>query len=353
MSTTGELRQLISLLSAFDSARDSAGESADDDRLLDVHAEARAILGTDRLDRTGDPAQFLSAARTNVAKAIVADQGPVGDATTIGPNRALFMVVTAGLVSLPRRVRSEIRHIFIDRPRSILIRLGVTLAMSVGLVLFYEFSGWASYSAAQLMLYLFSAVGGSVVCTNALCFDALRVRRLLGRGVPMWRILMTKNLAMLILMLLSGLPAIAILWLGPSHLNLAALLDQFVVMMFVWMGIANVLSVVSPLRRAPLPARFHDGTWIRFLASFVISYSVGLTVNLMIYWRLWAREAASDEITGGAWSAFALVLVSSLLMWVLLTVFASVCGENRELRLVLDREMVPYRRPAGPQNITH
>jgi hypothetical protein len=48
---------------------------------------------------------------------------------------------------------------------------------------------------------------------------------------------------------------------------------------------------------------------------------VGLTVNLMIYWRLWVRQTANAHIAGGAWVAFLLVLASAILSWMMLTVF--------------------------------
>ncbi|MGK2883055.1 MAG: hypothetical protein ACSLE6_20500 [Mycobacterium sp.] len=48
------------------------------------------------------------------------------------------------------------------------------------------------------------------------------------------------------------------------------------------LGVANVLSVVYPLRHEPVSARIHDGTWQPNLFSFAVSYGIGLTVNLMI-----------------------------------------------------------------------
>ncbi len=73
-----------------------------------------------------------------------------------------------------------------------------------------------------------------------------------------------------------------------------------------------------------------------------MSYGVGLTVNLMIYWRLWARQVAADQMAGGDWAAFALILVSALLIWGLLTVFAVACSREPAIRRVLSREMVTY-----------
>jgi hypothetical protein len=128
--------------------------------------------------------------------------------------------------------------------------------------------------------------------------------------------------------------------------NPVAMVDQLVTMVFIWLGVGNVLSVLYPLRHEPVSARLRDGTWKPYLFSFALSYGVGLTVNLMIYWRLWARQTAASEL-GADWAAFLLVLASALTSWVLLTVFAIACSREPRIRRVLSREMVAYRKP-GP-----
>ncbi|WP_349268873.1 hypothetical protein [Mycolicibacterium parafortuitum] len=142
----------------------------------------------------------------------------------------------------------------------------------------------------------------------------------------------------------AGLPVIALLAVA-GEVNPVPMIDQLVTMVFIWLGVGNVLSVVYPLRHEPVSARWHDGTWRPFLLSFAISYGVGLTVNLMIYWRLWAKYKASTELTGGAWAAFTMVFASALLSWILLTVFAVACSRDPRVRRVLSREMVVYRKP--------
>lgn len=330
------------LASRFDAAA-RRGQWTGDTDFAAVVGEARAIVGEDP-EPAADAAAAVRAAHVATARAIVAlaaQSPPVADG---GELRTLAGVVWHGLRRMPRLVRGELRHVFADNPHSVLVRLVITLGVSLGMISFYEFSGWSNYTAAQLMLYFYSAMVGSVVCTNALCFEASRTRALLQAGEPVWRILVIKNIAIIALMLVTGVPAIVLLVVGPSHLQVVPLIDQFLVMIFTWMGIANVLSVVSPLRREPFSARLKDGTWVPFLLSFAVSYGVGLTVNLMIFWQLWARQAASDHITGGTMASFAMVLISSIMLWWLLSVFASVCAQNRELRRVLEREMVEHRK---------
>lgn len=250
----------------------------------------------------------------------------------------------AVLPGLTRHTAGEIRHIAADRPRAILVRIVITLGISLSLVAFYHVTGFTSYDAGRLTLYLFSAVVGSVVCTNALCFEAERVRRALAGGDRLWRILVSKNLAMATLVTAAGLPVIAVLT-ATGHGNFVAMVDQLVTMVFIWLGVGNVLSVVYPLRHEPVSARLSDGTWKPYLFSFALSYGVGLTVNLMIYWRLWSRQTAARELVGGDWAAFALVLASAVTSWVLLTVFAVACSRDPAVRRLLSREMIAYRKP--------
>ncbi|CAN5747512.1 hypothetical protein BH09ACT8_BH09ACT8_37540 [soil metagenome] len=251
------------------------------------------------------------------------------------------------LGDLGDRIRDEVRHVWAGKPRSILIRLAITLAISLSLVTFYEISGFTDYDAPRLTLYLFSAVVGSVVCTNALCFEAQRIRAALTGGERLWRILVAKNLAMAALVTVAGLPVVGLLAVG-GYGNPVALADQLITMVFIWLGVGNVLSVVYPIRHEPVSARLGDGTWLPFLFSFAISYGVGLTVNLMIYWHLWARQTAATEMKGGTWAAFATVLAGALILWLLLTVFAVACSREPGLRRVLSREMIVYRKAGAP-----
>jgi hypothetical protein len=382
----GELRSLVAELARIDAAV-AAAQWNDNRALSSVVAEARTQLRSAEDAVVGDiaaagasahwqaraedyvrgathtglpapPAQAgadaviaVALARATVAEAVLAVSaanhlaGPDGGRPP--GRRAVLGGVTIVARGLGARIRDEVRHVWADKPRSILIRLVITLAISLSLVVFYQLSGWASYDTARLTLYLFSAVVGSMVCTNALCFEAERVRAALAGGERLWRILVSKNLALGALVTAAGLPVITLLAVI-GYGNPVALADQLITMVFIWLGVGNVLSVVYPIRHEPLSARLRDGTWKPYLFTFAISYGVGLTVNLMIYWRLWARQTAETEMKGGTWAAFALVLASAMLSWLLLTVFAVVCSQEPRIRRVLSREMIAYLKAAKP-----
>lgn len=288
----------------------------------------------------------VTLARAAVAEAILAVSAARGtgvDEVGAPPTKRIAVLRAAPLSGVGRRIVDEVRHVITDRPRAILIRLLITLGISLSLVGIYHFSGWTRYDdVSRLSLYLFSAVVGSVVCTNALCFEAQRVRDAIARGERVWEVLVAKNLAMAVLITVAALPVIAFLTVANEG-NPIALIDQLVTMVFIWLGVGNVLSVLYPIRHEPVSARIHDGTWKPYLFSFALSYGVGLTVNLMIFWRLWSRQTASAELTGGEWAAFLLVLGSALASWVLLTVFAVACSREPRIRRILSREMIVYR----------
>lgn len=301
-----------------------------------------ALTPTSPRQADADAVVAVALARSAVAEAVLA----VAQARQLNSrtaDRLRFSRTAALLPAMSHRIAAEMRHIVVDKPRSILMRLVITLGIALSLVAMYHFTGWSRYDAGRLTLYLFSAVIGSVVCTNALCFEADRVRTRLADGDRLWRILVAKNLAMAALVTVTALPIVGLLAVT-DRASPVLMIDQLVTMVFIWLGVGNVLSVVWPLRHEPVSARLHDGTWKPYLLSFAVSYGVGLTVNLMIYWRLWSREKASDELFGGDWAAFGLVLLSALTSWFLLTVFAVACSREPRIRGVLSREMVGYTK---------
>ncbi|KQY09161.1 hypothetical protein ASD37_01410 [Mycobacterium sp. Root135] len=301
------------------------------------HASADAVLA-------------VALARIAVAEAVVAvcrARGADAAGAGSGENR-IAVLRGAPLSGLGKRVVAEVRHLVADKPRAVLMRLLITLGISLALVSVFHFSGMSRYDdVSRLSLYLFSAVVGSVVCTNALCFEAQRVRDAMSHGARLWQILVAKNLAMALLITVAALPVVVFLTVA-SEGNPVALVDQLVTMVFIWLGVGNVLSVLYPLRHEPISARLHDSTWKPYLFSFALSYGVGLSVNLMIFWRLWSRQTAATELSGGEWAAFLLVLLSALASWVLLTVFAVTCSREPGVRRILSREMVAYRPAHQP-----
>src|ERR1700712_3873613 len=112
--------------------------------------------------------------------------------------------------------------------------------------------------------------------------------------------------------------------------------------MLLGRGVANVISVLIPLRVEPLKARLHDGTIKPFLLSFAISYVVGLGVNLTLTWKVWAKQSMITQL-GGIWVPVLMLIFTALVMYLLLTVLAVSLADQPRIRRKLLREMLDYR----------
>ena len=241
--------------------------------------------------------------------------------------------------------RGEVRHIVADRPRSVAFRLVLSLGIGLGYLAFYRLFQWEAKEAKlpYFALYALSSVVGGVVCTNALSFDSGRVRAQLLGGNRLWQVLVSKNAVMFALVGSAGLlMTLALGWIAGTDDHIVKATGQVWTMILLWLGVANVLSVVSPLRAEPLPARRYDGTWKPYLISFAVSYGVGLLVNLMLYWRIWAKRTMLEQM-GGPWVPVLMMVASAFAVWMFLTLTAVLLAERPRFRRALQREMVEYR----------
>lgn len=278
------------------------------------------------------------------------------------PERTAVPVVQRARTStreLPRRVastgrgaaastRREIGIVLGDR--KILMKLVISFAIGLATLAFVISSSWDDNveQAPYLALLALSGVIGGVVCTNSLAWDARRVRDATSRGRRLGRLLISKNLALFLVVGLLGVVLAGLLaWASGSTDTLVSALGELVTMMLVWLGVGNVLSVVSPLRVEPLKARFADGTWKPFLFSFASSYVIGLGVNGVLTWKVWAKRSMADEL-GGAWVPVVGLIFSSFVLWALLTALAVSLADHPRVRRGLRTEVVDTKAAAAP-----
>jgi len=232
-----------------------------------------------------------------------------------------------------------------SRPRSILNKLAIGFLIGVAYLVFIWALDWDSNSELlpYFAIYALSGVIGGVVCTNALSWDAGRVRSDLIGGRRLWHVLISKNWSMFVLVGTVGVVlSVLLAWPTGEFSTLIKALGELFTMMLIWLGIGNVLSVISPLRVEPLKDRLHDGTLKPFLLSFAISYVVGLGVNLMLTWRVWAKKSMIDEM-GGLWVPVLLLIASAFVSYLLLTVVAVSLANQPRIRRALLREMIDYK----------
>jgi hypothetical protein len=250
--------------------------------------------------------------------------------------------------ALAHGLRGEIGYILTRKPRSVVKSLAISLALGLlylGFIRVFQWDRnqrWLPY----LGLWVISVVMGGAVCLNAMSFDAMRVRAALDSGARLWHLLVVKNLALASLVAPLGFLLSALLaWRAgdPGAFLKACVLT--VCFILLWLGVGNVLSVFLPIRDEPILRRRQSGSLKQFLIAFTISYLIGYLVNLMFLWRvLAARELASR--LGSALIPAALILLSSVAMWLLLTVFAVALSQQPKIRRTLLREIADFNANA-------
>ena len=129
--------------------------------------------------------------------------------------------------------------------------------------------------------YFSSWVLADVTTTNLLGADHYRVVQGLSDGVPFWRMLLIKNLALIVIV---GLPTLAAamaltLWLE-SPGRLAVTIPTVAVPIVSWLGVGNLISVLHPVSVAPLLRRWRQRGDRRRTAGWLLA----LTLPYALYY---------------------------------------------------------------------
>jgi uncharacterized membrane protein (DUF485 family) len=253
--------------------------------------------------------------------------------------------------ALANGLGGEIRYMLGRKPRSIITSLAVGLALGLGYLAFVRIFQWDRGQPwlPYLGLLAISFVIGGSVCINAMSFDAMRVRAALDSGARLWHLLVIKNLALLCIVapigfLLSGLLAWRAGDLG-AFFKACALMVCLIVL---WLGVGNVLSVVVPIRDEPILHRRKDGTLKQFIIAFTVAYLVGYLVNIMLLLRVFAAQELAQRLGSVVLPAI-LIVVSSFVMWILLTIVAVALSQQPKIRRALMKELADYSSNAEAQ----
>jgi hypothetical protein len=182
--------------------------------------------------------------------------------------------------SLWPAVGAEIRWAFTP-PRTWLMGVVANVVFAVGWLAIQPLAATGRHHdwAVLVGTYFSSWVLADVTTTNLLGADHYRVRQALADGVPMWRILVVKNLALLVIV---GLPTlltamVLTLWFQ-TPARLAITIPTVAVPIVSWLGVGNLISVLHPVAVEPLVRRWrqrHDrqrtGGW---LAALTLPYAL-------------------------------------------------------------------------------
>lgn len=186
--------------------------------------------------------------------------------------------------SIPRQVLSEVRWSF-TRPYAWLAGVAVNLVLSVVWLVVEPLSGephrdWAILVGTYFAVFILA----DVTTTNVLGVDSIRVRLSLLRHVPLGRILLVKNLTLLVIV---GLPTLvataAVTVTSEAGYRLALTLPGVLFPILTWLGVGNVVSVLLPVAATSLRERWRRrrryGSTVRWLFALGLPYALCLAVD--------------------------------------------------------------------------
>lgn len=176
-------------------------------------------------------------------------------------------------------VAAEIRWAF-TAPRTWLMGVVANLVFAVGWLVVQPLTLGRHQDWVVLVgTYFSSWILADVTTTNQLGADHYRVVAAVSDGVPFWRVLLVKNLALLVIV---GVPTLATavmltLWLETPQ-RLAITIPTVAVPIVSWLGVGNVFSVLHPVSVEPLIRRWRQRGDRRrtrgWIAALTLPYAV-------------------------------------------------------------------------------
>ncbi|MFJ4656657.1 hypothetical protein ACIP5Y_35785 [Nocardia sp. NPDC088792] len=110
-------------------------------------------------------------------------------------------------------------------------------------------------------VYFATFVLADVTTTNVLGVDTARVRLSLGEGLPMWRILLVKNLSLLVIVGVPTLAATAIITAATTRHSLHAIaitVPDVALPILAWLGVGNLVSALLAVQPRSLMRRWQE-----------------------------------------------------------------------------------------------
>jgi hypothetical protein len=236
-----------------------------------------------------------------------------------------------------RRVLSELQWSF-SRPWTWLAGVALNLVLSLLWLLWVPLRGQSHGDWVILVGTYFAVfIMADVTTTNVLGLDAVRVRISLERGVALGRILVTKNLALLLIVGLPTLIFTAVLTARSETANrLVLTLPGVALPMLAWLGVGNLVSVLLPVASKPARQRWRERRNLRrttrWLASLGLPYAllyavdpVGDTPRAIV--RELPRSWRTTDVRG------LVILLLGVLIWLCGTAAATWIARHRGVPL--------------------
>lgn len=238
-------------------------------------------------------------------------------------------------------VVAEIRWAFAP-PRTWLMGVVANLVFAVGWLVVQPLTPGRHQDWVVLVgTYFSSWILADVTTTNLLGADHYRVVQAVSNGVPFWRVLLIKNLALLVIV---GLPTLVTamvltLWLETPE-RLAVTIPTVAVPIVSWLGVGNVFSVLHPVGVEPLTRRWRQRSdrrrtrgWIVALTLPYALYYVADPMNGVEHQVLWTQIPKLVWPVFGRQTKSFVHLGIALAVWLAGSVVAVLWVHRRGLRI--------------------
>ena len=245
--------------------------------------------------------------------------------------------------SLLPAVAAEVRWAFTP-PQTWLMGVVVNLSLAAGWLLVQPMASGAPRHYDWVILvsvYFSSFVLADVTTTNLLGADHYRVGKGLADGVPLWRILVIKDLALIVIV---GLPtlsaAVALTLRKETPARLAITIPTVAVPIVSWLGMGNLISVLHPVSVQPLIRRWRrwrnhrrTGGWLLALTLPYALYYVADPMNGVEHRVLWTQVPALIWPVLGRDAKSFVHLAIAVVIWITGTVAAVLWARARRLQI--------------------
>ena len=233
---------------------------------------------------------------------------------------------------LRRLVTEDLRWAF-RRPYGWMVGIGVNLLLSVAYLVVEPLRTGTHRDWAVLVGTYFAVfVLADVTTTNVLGVDTERTRLRLMRGVSLVRILLVKNLALLVIVGLPTLLATAAITVhDEANYRLELTLPGVLYPVLIWLGVGNLVSVLLPYWPVPLVTRWRERRartrTVRWLVCLGLPYALCVAVDPM---SKLPRYVTRVLHLGPSHALHAVELLAlGLLVWSIFTIVALVVAHRR------------------------
>ena len=244
-------------------------------------------------------------------------------------------------------VVAEIRWAFTP-PRDWLSGVGINLVLALVFLIIdplhlHRHQDWV----VVVGTYFASFILADVTTTNLLGVDHIRVGKALHDGVPFWRLLLVKNVALIVIV---GLPTLVVamamtLWME-TPARLMVTIPTVAVPILSWIGIGNVMSVLLPVATEPLISRWRQRrqlrltiAWVAALALPYALFYVADPIDGLPHKFLWREVPAAIGPILGHHSRSVIHIGIALAVWIAGIAVAQWVVSRRGLRTVTARRL--------------